>query len=72
VVTAFRSLPRGKLPVADVVAAWLQPRSVISVVHLLRDDRPAEGAGESPFQRGTCWVFPIAERREPALDGGPA
>jgi hypothetical protein len=61
VVTAFRSLPRGKLPVGDIVAAWLQPRSVISVVHLLRDARPIEGAGESEFQRGACWVFPIAD-----------
>jgi hypothetical protein len=61
VVTAFRSLPRGKLPVADIVAAWLQPRSVVSVVHLLRDARPIEGVGESEFQRGACWVFPIAE-----------
>lgn len=61
VVTAFRSLPRGKLPVADIVAAWLQPRSVVSVVHLLRDARANEGAGESAFQRGLCWIFPIAE-----------
>lgn len=61
-VTAFRPLPRGKLPVADIVASWLQPRSVISVVHLLRDARPIEGAGESEFQRGACWIFPIAER----------
>jgi anti-anti-sigma factor len=61
VVTAFRPLPRGKLPVADLVSAWLQPRSVTSVVHLLRDARPAEGAGESAFQRGLCWIFPIAE-----------
>jgi anti-sigma B factor antagonist len=61
VVTAFRSLPRGKLPVTDIVSAWLQPRSVISVVHLLRDTRAIEGAGESAFQRGLCWIFPIAE-----------
>ena len=59
VVTAFRSLPRGKLPVASIVAAWLQPRSVISVVHLLRDTRVIEGAGESEFQRGVCWIFPM-------------
>lgn len=65
VVTAFRSLPRGKLPVADIVSAWLQPRSVISVVHLLRDARPIEGAGESEFQRGACWVFPIPEGGTP-------
>jgi anti-anti-sigma factor len=61
-VTAFRSLPRGKLSVADVVSAWLQPRSVVTVAHLLRDARPIEGAGESEFQRGTCWIFPIRER----------
>ncbi|PYQ27132.1 MAG: hypothetical protein DMF56_21475 [Acidobacteria bacterium] len=60
VVTAFRSLPRGKLPVGDIISAWLQPRSVVSVVHLLRDPRPIEGAGESEFQRGACWIFPIA------------
>lgn len=65
IVTAFRSLPRGKLPLPEIVAAWLQPRSVISVVHLLRDPRPIEGAGESEFQRGACWIFPIA-------DGGTA
>ena len=53
VVTAFRSLPRGKVPLNEVVSTWLQPRNVLSVVHLLR--------GESEFQRGTCWVFPIAE-----------
>jgi anti-sigma B factor antagonist/stage II sporulation protein AA (anti-sigma F factor antagonist) len=69
VVTAFRPLPRGKLPVADVVAASFQPRSVLSVVHLLRDARAIEGAGESEFQRGACWIFPIEERRESPLDG---
>jgi hypothetical protein len=86
VVTAFRSLPRGKLPVTDIVSAWLQPRSVLSVVHLLRDARAIEGAGESEFQRGACWIYPIAEKgdpqsprdeapaepREPATDGGDA
>jgi anti-anti-sigma factor len=61
VVTAFRSLPRGKLPLGGIVSEWLQPRSVISVVHLLRDTRPIAGAGESEFQRGVCWVFPMAD-----------
>jgi anti-anti-sigma factor len=84
VVTAFRSLPRGKLAVGEIVSAWLQPRSVVSVVHLLRDARPrdasrivrdasrivSEGAGESEFQRGACWIFPIAERRESSIEGG--
>ena len=65
VVTAFRSLPRGKLPVAGIVSEWLQPRSVISVVHLLRDTRPIAGTGESEFQRGVCWIFPMGEGGRP-------
>ena len=60
-VTAFRSLPRGKLEIADIIPESFQPRGVLSVVHLLRDARAIEGAGESEFQRGACWVFPIAE-----------
>lgn len=72
VVTAFRSLPRGKLPVGEIVSTWLQPRSVLSVVHLLRDARPIEGAGESEFQRGVCWLFPIGTRPSPIEDGGDA
>jgi anti-anti-sigma factor len=58
-VTAFRSLPRGKLDISEVLAQVFQPRSVISVVHLLRDNRPIEGAGESEFLRGACWIFPL-------------
>jgi anti-anti-sigma factor len=60
-VTAFRSLPRGRVELTDVLAQAIQPRSVVSVVHLLRDDRPIEGGGESEFLRGACWVFPIGE-----------
>lgn len=60
VVTAFRSLPRGKVRIAEILAQAFQPRSVFSVVHLLRDSRPIEGAGESEFHRGACWVFPMS------------
>jgi anti-anti-sigma factor len=60
-VTAFRSLPRGRLEIADIVAQSFQRRGIFSVVHLLRDDRPVEGSGESEFHRGACWVFPIEE-----------
>lgn len=67
-VIAFRSLPRGKVQIREVLAQAFQPRSVTAVVHLLRDDRPIEGAGESEFQRGACWVFPLAsiERGDPS------
>ena len=58
-VTAFRSLARGKVQLNDVLAEMFQPRSVITVAHLLRDSRPIEGAGESELLRGACWVFPL-------------
>ena len=56
-VAAFHSLPRGAA-IADVAGLAFQPRSVLSVVHLLRDRFTVEG-GDSEFFRGTCWVFPI-------------
>lgn len=59
-VTAFRSLPRGRVEIGQVLSETFQPRSVVSVVHLIRDSRPIEGAGESEFQRGACWVFPLS------------
>jgi hypothetical protein len=62
-VTGFRSLPFGNVRIAEVLAQAFQPRSVFSVVHLLRDTRPIEGAGESEFHRGACWLFPMAEVR---------
>ncbi len=58
-VTAFRSLQQGKISIADVLAKAFRPRSVLSVVHLLRDNRPIEGAGESEFLRGAIWLFPL-------------
>jgi hypothetical protein len=61
-VTAFRPLPRGELKIGEVLAQAFQPRSVVSVAHLLRDSRAIEGAGESEFVRGACWVFPLAGR----------
>lgn len=59
-VTAFRSLARGKVQMNDVLAEMFQPRSILTVAHLLRDNRAIEGAGESEFLRGACWVFPLA------------
>jgi hypothetical protein len=59
-VTAFRALPRGKVEMGAVLAQAFQPRSVVSIVHLLRDNRPIEGAGESEFLRGACWLFPMS------------
>ena len=66
-VTAFRSLAKGKVQLADVLAEMFQPRSIVTVAHLLRDNRPIEGAGESEFVRGACWVFPLT-----TMEGGAA
>jgi len=59
-VTAFCPLPRGRLDLHETTKTLFQPRSVVSVVHLLRDDRRISGVGESSFLRGACWLFPLA------------
>jgi hypothetical protein len=36
-----------------------EERGVQGVLHLLHDDRPIAGVGQSEFRRGACWVAPI-------------
>ncbi len=55
----FRPFKKGRLPLADTVRGLFEERGVQGVLHLLRDDRPIAGVGESEFLRGACWVAPI-------------
>ena len=51
----FRPIQRGKISLKDTVTALFESDEPMTVLHLLRDDRPS-GAGESEFIRGACWI----------------
>ncbi len=57
----FRPLRRGRVELADVVRDLFETQSLLSVLHLLADDRGPGGAGQSEFIRGACWMGALAD-----------
>ena len=60
VAVPYRLLPGGVLEPATAVKALFESGVVHGVLHLLRDDRPGAGAGESLFSHGVAWVGAVA------------
>ena len=57
----YRPVQRGELVLDKAIGGLLAADSVQTLLHLLTDDRPFEGVGQSEFMRGACWIGPIAE-----------
>jgi anti-anti-sigma factor len=57
----YRPVQRGELQLDKAIGGLLTADSVQTLLHLLADDRPFEGVGQSEFMRGACWIGPIAE-----------
>jgi hypothetical protein len=58
---SYRPLKHGRLDLKETVRTLFEGESLLSVLHLIRDDRGSSGAGDSEFVRGACWVSPISE-----------
>jgi anti-anti-sigma factor len=59
VVLAFRPLPQGVLDLETSVAAVFEDNTPLGLLHLIEDERPGVGLGESSFIRGACWCAPV-------------
>ena len=55
----YAPLPRGRVELRETVAGLYETEKLQTVLHLLRDDRPITGAGESTFSRGAFWIGPL-------------
>jgi anti-anti-sigma factor len=58
---SYRPVKKGSLELKATVNTLFETTSLQGVLHLLADDRKIEGAGESEFVRGACWVAPIGQ-----------
>ena len=56
----YRHLQKGEIDLKQTVRSLFENDSLQGVLHLLNDDRPMEGAGESDFVRGAVWLGPLA------------
>jgi anti-anti-sigma factor len=56
----YRPVRKGRIDLRESLQVLFEAETVQNVLHLLNDDRPIVGGGESVFVRGACWVAPIA------------
>jgi hypothetical protein len=62
----FRPFKKGRLVLGDTVRTLFEETGVQGVLHLLNDNRPVVGVGQSEFTRGACWIGTIEARRAEA------
>lgn len=56
---SYRPLRRGRIDLRPTVATLFEREHLQGVLHLINDDRPIVGAGQSEFVRGACWIGPL-------------
>lgn len=60
-VFPYDPLPQRTVALQALVLRLFGSLKIRGLLHLLADDRGTDGAGESTFLRGLCWVSPITE-----------
>lgn len=58
-IFSYHPLMKGKLDLKEVIYSLYEKQSLISVVHLLRDDRKIIGVGDTELVRGALWISPL-------------
>jgi anti-anti-sigma factor len=60
---SYHPVKKGRIELDETVTALLESQMPQGLLHLISDDRPITGAGESEFVRGACWIGPIGQTR---------
>ena len=58
-VFPYRPLKRRTLSLDTAITDLFESGTLQNVLHLLRDDRPISGGGESEYVSGVCWIAPL-------------
>ncbi len=64
-VLPYRPLQQGMLALEESVRAVFEDNEPVGLLHLMEDNRPAVGLGQSAFIRGACWCAPFQFSKEP-------
>jgi anti-anti-sigma factor len=56
VACTYHHLQKGKLDLFPTVSGMFEHDTPVGMLHLVRDDRPLTGRGESEFVRGAVWL----------------
>ncbi|MEI7831302.1 MAG: STAS domain-containing protein [Prolixibacteraceae bacterium] len=63
-VFPFQPIPNGQLDLKLQTDKFFAGPPPLALIHLIDDDRPLIGLGESSFIRGACWFAPINNKEE--------
>lgn len=63
-IFSYRPLPRNLMEPGPFVTQLFKEERLQGLLHLLADERPIIGIGESEWVRGLCWVAPVTGIRE--------
>lgn len=66
---SYRALPMGSIPLEDTVGSLFENQTLIALMHLLNDNRPIVGAGESLFVRGVIWLGEVETMASDSPEG---
>lgn len=56
VVFSFTPLKKNEKNLKNIIHFLFERSRIISLIHLINDDRELTGIGESEFKNGTCWI----------------
>lgn len=59
VILPFRPLPQGVLDLHASIRSAFEDNEPLGLYHLIEDDRPVVGLGQTAFTRGACWCAPL-------------
>lgn len=63
-VFPFRPLAQGRIEARQWVRKLFETGAPKAIMHLLEDDRPVLGLGQSAFVRGACWCAPLKVKED--------
>lgn len=66
-IFSYHPLAKGVLELKTAVVNLFENHELLDVLHLLKDDRPIQGAGESEFTRGAIWIGSLSNGEEVPL-----
>jgi anti-anti-sigma factor len=66
-VFPYQPLESGIISIKDTTSKFFNGPPPLALFHLVEDQRPATGLGESAFIRGACWCAPIKNHQEDLL-----
>jgi anti-anti-sigma factor len=56
---SYRPIRKGQVGLEETVRGLFETESPQTLLHLIHDDRERQGAGQSEFIQGACWIGPI-------------